>query len=165
VFWGTAISLLLLIGVIDNSAVQTILAIPVVLAIAVGYPLLVVFSLPKLFAPPPIRRAAIGGAAAILMNIAVNVIVPPNATSAVGIAAGILGAGGWLTVVSVATAAVGNAQRHLQIYKPLDCLNTWFCLLTFPVLGVFFLHKAISSLFRALASEQGAGTRGIASSV
>jgi len=43
---------------------QTILAIPVVLAIAVGYPLLVVFSLPKLFAPPPIRRAAIGGAAA-----------------------------------------------------------------------------------------------------
>lgn len=151
-YWVAFITLALIGSSVPLIAVQLAIGFALLIGASVGYPLLVIFALSPSIATGPIRGAALMGVAAMVLNASANFALT-DPTSSVAVAIGVLGAAGWLTVISVSTAAIGNARRHRNSYKPLDALSTWIGLISFPFVGVFFVHRSVAALVQTFAAE------------
>jgi hypothetical protein len=120
------------------------------------YPILIIFGFPPPYSTPLRRRIAFISAG-LLCAVIFSAALLPTAH---------LGLPDWLRVslqlpltvillapFFIATGVVDDARRALGQYRLGDCIGTWLCIFSYPLVGVFFLQNRVAAVLVALDAK------------
>lgn len=123
-----------------------------------GYPLLIIFGFPEPYSTLVRRRIALAGAVLLLVALlAVSLGAPQSRPEMPDWLGAVLGFPFVILLYApffIATSVIDDARRALGKYKPLDCIITWLCVVTYPALGVFFIQRTVAPVLTDLGESR-----------
>ena len=132
-------------------------------ALSWGYPFAVIFGFPAPYSTQRRRRIARCCMALLAVVAVTSALVPDLEAKTPEWVRGLAGVPvviGAFAPFFMATSVIGDARRALGQYRMGHCVNTWICVLTYPVLGVFFIQRDVAKVLTALDSKASIGSGG-----
>jgi hypothetical protein len=131
------------------------IAATVGLGVLFGYPAAVILGFPEPFSTAG-RRRILWIAVSVLAASVISTIEGEGITTSDWVRAVIAVP---LTIVVcapffIATSVIGDARRALGSYKVGDCIGTWVSVMSYPLLGVFFIQGQVAANLHALDLRQ-----------
>jgi hypothetical protein len=122
-----------------------------------GIPILIVFGFPSRYSSLTRRRIALVSLV-VLLFVCVSTLLQDPSGSRVQLGDARLFASLIVTPLLfapmfIATAVLGDANRSMRQYKPLDFFPTWLALFAFPFGGAIYVFRKLRPIVASLDSE------------